>query len=226
MIVLGLTGSIGMGKSTAASALRHLGIPILEADRVVHLLTAPHGRALPAIGEAFPGTVANGRLDRGKLATIVFADDAALTRLEAILHPLFLSEQRRFIARARRNRAALVAIDIPLLYEIGADRQMDAVIVVSAPPMIQRTRVLRRRGMTAARFAAIAARQMPDREKRKRADFIVRTGGARRDALRTLKVIVDSLTRSPPRASARRALARRAARRGAEPTMQPTTRIR
>jgi dephospho-CoA kinase len=205
LIVLGLTGSIGMGKSTAARALRQLGVPVLEADSVVHRLTAANGRALPAIGKAFPGTVTDGRLDRAKLASLVFADDAALVRLEAILHPLFEAEERRFLARARKNRAEMVAIDIPLLYEIGADRHMDAVIVVSAPSMIQRARVLRRRGMTATRLAAIAARQMPDREKRKRADFVVETGGARRDALRKLKAIVDSLRRSPPRRAKRRA---------------------
>ena len=186
-----------MGKSTAARGLRQLGVPVLEADAVVHRLTAAHGRALPAIAAAFPGTVTNGRLDRGKLATIVFADDAALARLEGILHPLFEAEERRFIARARRNREALVAVDIPLLYEVGADAHMDTVIVVTAPPMIQMARVMRRRGMTAARFAAIIARQLPDREKRKRADFIVQTGGPRRDALRKLKAIVESLTRSP-----------------------------
>lgn len=203
MIVLGLTGSIGMGKSTAARALRQLGVPVLEADRVVHRLTAPHGPALPLIERAFPGTVAGGRLDRGKLAGIVFDDDQALTRLEAILHPLFESEERRFLARARRARKRLVAIDIPLLYEIGADRHMDAVIVVSAPKLIQKARVLKRRGMTATRLAAISARQLPDAEKRKRADFIVETGGARRDALRKLKAIVDSLQQSPPRRSRR-----------------------
>jgi dephospho-CoA kinase len=203
MIVLGLTGSIGMGKSTAARALRQLGVPVLEADSVVHRLTAPHGRALPLIEKIFPGTVSGGRLDRGKLAGIVFDDDEALTRLEGILHPLFESEERRFLARARRTRRPLVAIDIPLLYEIGADRHMDAVIVVSAPKMIQRARVLRRRGMTATRLAAISARQLPDAEKRKRADFIVETGGARRDALRKLKAIVDSLLQSPPRRSRR-----------------------
>lgn len=203
MIVLGLTGSIGMGKSTAARALRHLGVPVLEADRVVHRLTAPHGRALPLIEKIFPGTVSGGRLDRGKLGGMVFDDDKALTRLESILHPLFESEERRFLARARRARRPLVAIDIPLLYEIGADKHMDAVIVVSAPKMIQRARVLKRRGMTAARLAAIAARQLPDAEKRKRADFIVETGGARRDALRKLKAIVDSLLLSPPRRSRR-----------------------
>jgi dephospho-CoA kinase len=203
MIVLGLTGSIGMGKSTAARALRQLGVPVLEADRVVHRLTAPHGRALPLIEKIFAGTVSGGRLDRGKLAGMVFDDDKALTRLEAILHPLFESEERRFLARARRARRPLVAIDIPLLYEIGADKHMDAVIVVSAPKMIQRARVLKRRGMTATRLAAIAARQLPDAEKRKRADFIVETGGARRDALRKLKAIVDSLLLSPPRRSRR-----------------------
>ena len=209
MIILGVTGSIGMGKSTAVGALRHLGVPILEADRVVHQLTAPRGKALPAIGAAFPGAVANGRLDRGRLAAIVFSDDAALTRLEAILHPLYEAEERRFIARARRNRRPLVAIDIPLLYEVGADAHMDAVIVVSAPANIQRSRVLQRRGMTAARMDAILARQMPDREKRRRADFIVQTGGARRDALRRLKAIVDSLARPPRRQWAGRSLAKR-----------------
>ncbi len=203
MIVLGLTGSIGMGKSTAARALRQLGVPVLEADRVVHRLTAPHGRALALIAQAFPGTVSGGRLDRGKLAGIVFDDHKALTRLEAILHPLFEAEQRRFLARARRARAPLVAVDIPLLYEIGADRHMDAVIVVSAPKMIQQARVLKRRGMTASRLAAISARQLSDAEKRKRADFVVETGGARRDALRKLKAIVDSLLQSPPRRARR-----------------------
>lgn len=203
MIVLGLTGSIGMGKSTAARALRQLGVPVLEADRVVQRLTATHGRALPLIEKAFPGTVVDGRLDRAKLAAIVFDDDKALTRLEAILHPLFECEERRFLARGRRARTRLVAIDIPLLYEIGADKHMDAVIVVSAPKPIQKARVLKRRGMTAARLATISARQLPDAEKRKRADFVVETGGARRDALRKLKAIVDSLQRSPPRRSRR-----------------------
>ncbi len=203
MIVLGLTGSIGMGKSTAARVLRQFGVPVLEADRVVHRLTAPHGRALPLIEKAFPGTVTGGRLDRGKLAGIVFDDDKALARLEAILHPLFALEQGRFIATARAARKPLVAIDIPLLYEIGADTHMDAVIVVSAPKMIQRARVLKRRGMTATRLAAISARQLPDSEKRKRADFVVETGGARRDALQNLKAIVDSLRQSPPRRARR-----------------------
>jgi dephospho-CoA kinase len=205
LIVLGLTGSIGMGKTTAARALRQLGVPVLEADGVVHRLTAPHGRALPAIGDAFPGTVTDGRLDRGKLAAIVFADESALTRLEAILHPLFMDEERRFIAHARRNRKPMVAIDIPLLYEIGADAHMDSVIVVTAPRVIQTMRVMRRRGMTLERLAAILARQLPDREKRRRADFIVQTGGTRRDALRKLKTIVDSLQGSPAPRSKRRA---------------------
>ena len=204
MIVLGLTGSIGMGKSTAAGALRLLGVPILEADRVVHQLTAPNGRALPAIGAAFPGTVTNGRLDRAKLATIVYGDDGALNRLEALLHPLFFREERRFIARARAQRLPMVAVDIPLLFEIGAEGNKDAVIVVSAPKMIQRARVMRRRGMTAERLAAILAHQMPDREKRRRADFVLHTGGARRDALRRLKAIVDSLMQSPRRGAAHR----------------------
>lgn len=197
MRVIGLTGSIGMGKTNAARALRQLGVPMLEADGVVHRLTAAHGRALPAINAAFPGTVTNGRLDRGKLAGMVFGNDAALKRLEGILHPLFEAEERRFIARSRARRVALVAVDIPLLYEVGAERHMDAVIVVTAPTMIQTARVMRRRGMTQARLDAILARQMPDREKRKRADFIVNTGGTRRDTVRKLKWIVEYLRRSP-----------------------------
>ena len=206
MIILGLTGSIGMGKTTAAAALRQLGVPVLAADAAVHRLTKPRGRALPEIEAAFPGTVHDGILDRGRLAALVFGNDAALTRLEAILHPLFASEERRFLAAMRRRRRRVVAIDIPLLYEIAAERHMDAVIVVSAPPFVQRGRVMARRGMTAERFAAILARQMPDREKRKRADFIVNTGGPRREALRRLAVIVDSVRKSPPRRGQRRRL--------------------
>ncbi len=197
MRVIGLTGSIGMGKTHAARALRQLGVPVLEADGVVHRLTAAHGRALPAINAAFPGTVTNGRLDRGKLAGLVFGHDAALKRLEGILHPLFEAEERRFIARSRARRVAMVAVDIPLLYEVGAERHMDAVIVVTAPKMIQRARVLRRRGMTQARLDAILARQKPDPDKRKRADFIVNTGGTRRDTFSKLKTIVDRLRHAP-----------------------------
>lgn len=216
MIVLGLTGSIGMGKSAAAAALRLLGVPILEADRVVHQLTAPHGPALPAIGAAFPGTVANGRLDRAKLAAVVYGDDDALNRLEALLHPLFFREERRFIARARAQRRPMVAVDIPLLFEIGAEGNKDAVIVVSAPETIQRARVMRRRGMTAERLAAILSHQMPDREKRRRADFVLPTGGARREALRRLKAIVDSLMQS-----ARRGASHRPRRRASFTTRMP-----
>jgi dephospho-CoA kinase len=198
VIVLGLTGSIGMGKSTAARALRQMGIPVLEADRVVHRLTAPNGRALPAIAKAFPGTVTDGRLDRGKMAGLVFGDQAALERLEAILHPLYEDEERRFVARARGQRRRMVAIDIPLMYEVGADRRMDAVVVLTAPAFVQRARVMARPGMTAARFAGVLARQMPDREKRRRADFIVPTGLDRREAFRRVKAIVESVKRKPP----------------------------
>ena len=197
MRVIGLTGSIGMGKTNAARALRQLGVPVLEADGVVHRLTAAHGRALPAINAAFPGTVTEGRLDRGKRAGMVFGNDAALKRLEGILHPLFEAEERRFIARSRAHRVALVAVDIPLLYEVGAERHMDAVIVMTAPKMIQRARVMRRRGMTQARLDAILARQMPDHAKRRRADFVVRTGTTRRDTVRKLKIIVDNLRQAP-----------------------------
>lgn len=193
MIVLGLTGSIGMGKTTAARALKLRGVPVLEADRVVHRLTATHGPALPAITKAFPGTVSAGRFDRAKMAGLVFADASALKRLEAILHPLYEAEERRFVMRARGARRRVVAIDIPLMYEVGADRRMDAVIVVTAPAFVQRARVLSRPGMTEKRLAGILARQMPDLEKRRRADYLVSTGGSRREALRRLKTILDSM---------------------------------
>ena len=148
MIVIGLTGSIGMGKSNAAAALRRLGLPVHDADAAVHRLQAPGGAALPAIAAAFPGSVADGRLDRAALRAMLRADPAGWPRLEAIVHPLVHRAERRFLARAAARRVPAVVLDIPLLFEGGGDRRCDVTIVVSAPPFVQRARVLRRRGMT------------------------------------------------------------------------------
>jgi len=202
MMVLGLTGSIGMGKSTAAIMLRHLGVPVHDADAAVHALLGNRGAAVAAVGAAFPGVVAGAAVDRGKLGARVFGDAAALARLEAILHPLVRESARSFLLQAARRREPLAVLDIPLLYETGAEAICDAVAVVSAPAFLQRSRVLGRRGMTAARFAAILARQMPDAEKRRRADFVVETGLSRSATLRRLDGIVK-LLRSRPK-SARR----------------------
>lgn len=177
MQVIGLTGSIGMGKSTTARMLRRLGVPLHDADAAVHRLTAPGGRAVAAISARFPGVVdAAGGIDRTRLGARVFGDAAALKDLEAILHPLVRDAERRFLQRARRARMPVVAIDIPLLFETRGENRCDAVWVASAPPTIQSQRVLRRPGMSPERFEAIRARQTPDAIKRKRADLVIPTG--------------------------------------------------
>jgi dephospho-CoA kinase len=190
MIVLGLTGSIGMGKSSAAAALRRLGVPVHDADAEVHRLQAPGGAALPAIAAAFPGAVEGGRLDRARLRAMLQADPAGWPRLEAIVHPLVREAEQRFLARAAARRVKGVVLDIPLLFEGGGEARCDATIVVSAPPFIQRARVLRRPGMTPGQLDAMLARQMPDAEKRRRADFVVPTGLDRRQTLRALRKIL------------------------------------
>jgi dephospho-CoA kinase len=193
MIVLGITGSIGMGKSLAASQLRALGVPVHDADAVVHELMAPGGAAVELVGKAFSGVVKNGAIDRAKLGAIVFADEKALARLEALLHPLVRDRHAGFIANAQRRRLSIVALDIPLLFESGGEGQCDAVAVVSAPAFLQRQRVLKRRGMTPQRLAAVLSRQMPDVEKRLWADYVVPTGNGRRAALRRWVGIIRAL---------------------------------
>lgn len=195
MVILGLTGSIGMGKTTAANMLRRLGVPVHDADATVHRLMDRGGAAVPLVEAAFPGVVRDGAVDRAALGRRVFDDPEALRRLEAILHPLVRRTERRFLARSPAARVPIVVLDIPLLFETGAERRCDATIVVTAPRFVQRARVLRRPGMTAARLAAIEARQMPDAEKRRRADFIVRTGRDRRATLRALTRIVRLMRR-------------------------------
>jgi len=191
--VLGLTGSIGMGKSSAATMLRRLGLPLHDSDATVHRLLGRGGAAVDAVEAAFPGVVVEGAVDRRRLGARVFGDPAALRRLEGILHPLVRAEARGFLARWRRARRPLVVLDIPLLYETGGEALCDAVALVTAPAFLQAQRVLRRPGMTRERFAAVLAQQMPDREKRRRADFLVLTGRGKGDTFRQLRRIVRQL---------------------------------
>ncbi|MEX0921374.1 MAG: dephospho-CoA kinase [Rhodovibrionaceae bacterium] len=190
MKILGLTGSVGMGKSTAAAMLRRLGVPVHDADAAVHRLMARGGAAVTAVEAAFPGTLRDGAIDRKALGGQVFGDPAALRRLEALLHPRVRAETEAWLRRQRRRRVSLVVLDVPLLFESGDLRRYDAVIVVSAPPFVQRARVLRRPGMTEARFQQVLAQQLPDREKRRRAQFVVSTGLSKGHTLRQLARIV------------------------------------
>jgi len=173
MFILGLTGSLGMGKSTTTKFFAEAGVPVHDADAVVHRLY--EAEAVPLIETAFPGTTAGGKVDRDKLAQRVLNDTAAIEKLEAIVHPLVRSSEKRFLADAERNGAAVAVLDIPLLFETGGEKRCDAVVVVSSPAAVQRARVLARPGMTEQKFAAILAKQMADAEKRTRADFVVDT---------------------------------------------------
>ena len=171
MFILGLTGSISMGKSTTARLFAEAGVPVHDADAAVHRLY--DGEATPAIEAAFPGTTAGGKVDRQKLAARVLDDAAAIKRLEEIVHPLVRESEQRFLAASAAQAARVVVLDIPLLFETGGDARVDAVVVVSAPPEVQRARALERPGMTAAKLDAIMAKQMADSDKRARAHFIV-----------------------------------------------------
>ena len=176
MVVLGLTGSIGMGKSTASAAFRSFGVPVFDSDTEVHRLFAPGARATAAVATAFPGCLnAEGGVDRAALGQQVFGHAGRLAQLEAIVHPLVRAGQRRFLARRCAAGRRLVVLDVPLLYETGGERLVDLVAVVSASALVQRQRVLRRPGMTAERLAAVLQRQLPDAEKRRRADYVLRT---------------------------------------------------
>ncbi len=186
MVILGLTGSIAMGKSTTAAMLRRMGIPVHDSDAVVRALLAKDGAGVDPVARVFPDMVTDGQVDRHALGARVFADPAALKTLESLLHPLVTARTLAFLRRAALTGAPLVVLDIPLLFETGADRRCDATIVVSASALIQRQRVLSRPGMDAAKLAGILARQMPDSEKRRRADFVIPTGLGRGVALRAL----------------------------------------
>jgi len=169
--VLGLTGSVGMGKSTVAKFFAEAGVPVHDSDAVVHALY--DGEAAPAIERAFPGTTSGGKVDRAKLAARVLNDRSAFERLEAIVHPLVSAATERFLAEAAARGEPVVVLDVPLLFETAGERRCDAVVVVSAPSGVQRDRVMARAGMTEEKLAAILGRQMSDAEKRRRADFVV-----------------------------------------------------
>ncbi len=175
-VVLGLTGSIGMGKTTTAAMFAEAGASVHGADEAVHTLYALGGKAVGPVGAAFPGVIRDGAVDRQALAAQVTGDAEALRRLEAIVHPLVTEARDAFVAAARSERAAVVVLDVPLLFETGLSDTVDAVVVASAPSHVQRERVLNRPGMTADKLDALLARQIPDAEKRARADFIVDTG--------------------------------------------------
>jgi len=193
MIRLGLTGSIGMGKSTVAEMFAARGVPVFDADAAVHRLQGPGGRLIAAIEAEFPDTTGAEGVDRTALGEAVLGDPAALRRLEALVHPAVAEERAAFLAA---NAAApLVLLDIPLLFETGGEGQVDAVAVVSAPAQVQRARVLARPGMTAERFAAILARQMPDAEKRAHADFVIDTGGPLAATEAQVEAVIACLTR-------------------------------
>ena len=191
MIRLGLTGSIGMGKSATAGLFREAGIPVHDSDAAVHRLYA--GAAAPMIAAEFPGTVREGIVDRAALAARVLGDDAAMKRLEAIVHPLVQTATSDFVAAAQKAGHRLAVLDVPLLFEVGRDRDCDAVLVVSADPSVQRARVLARPGMTEEKFHAILARQIPDSEKRRRAHFVIETGRGIEAAARAVRDVIRTL---------------------------------
>ncbi|UDL87402.1 dephospho-CoA kinase [Mesorhizobium sp. PAMC28654] len=192
MIVLGLTGSIGMGKSTTAKMFAEAGVPVHDSDETVHRLYA--GKAVPLVEAAFPGTTTAGSVDRTLLAGYVLGDAAALKKLESIVHPLVRAEADAFLARNAAAGAPIAVLDIPLLYETGGRDRVDKVVVVTAPAEIQRARVLARPGMTEEKLASILAKQVPDAEKRKLADFVIDTGKGLDAARAAVKAIIAELT--------------------------------
>jgi dephospho-CoA kinase len=196
MIVAGLTGSIGMGKSTVAAYFRGKGIPVHDADRIVHDLYG--GEAAPLIEAVFPGTVRDGAVDRAALAARVVGSSEALHKLEAIVHPLVRRAEWRFLLKEQDKGAELAILEIPLLFETGSEKLFDAVIVVSAPADTQRERLLQRPGMTEEKLAAILARQWPDAKKRQLADFVVDTGQPIEDTHRQIDAVVKEILKRPP----------------------------
>ena len=198
MKVIGLTGGIGMGKSNAAAGFRRAGLPVFDADATVHALQGRGGRAVRAIGAAFPGTVRDGSVDRAALRRVVLLDadgsgSGAMGRLEAIVHPLVRQAERAFLARAQRGGRRLVVLDVPLLLETGGERRVDHVVVVSAPAAVQRQRVRARRKMSPAQIEAMIARQMPDARKRLMADTVIRTGLSRHHTQAQLRRLIGRL---------------------------------
>ena len=197
--VLCLTGSLGMGKSRTASFFAEAGVPVHDSDAVVHALY--EGEAVPLIERAFPGAAAAGKVDRAKLAAMVLGDAAAIAKLEAIVHPLVAEVRDRFLADAQARGAPVVLLDVPLLFETAGERGCDAVVVVSAPAQLQRQRAFERPGMTEEKFAALVAKQMPDAEKRWRADFIVDSSQSFEHARAQVRDILQAVAKMRGRAA-------------------------
>jgi dephospho-CoA kinase len=197
MRVLGLTGSIGMGKSTTARLFAEAGVPVYDADATVHRIY--EGEAVPAIEAAFPGTTANGKVDRARLSARVVHDPAAMKQLEQIVHPMLRSHHRKFLEEAERSGAPVAVVDVPLLFETGGEKRVDAVVVVTTSPQSQRERILARGTMTNEALDAILARQMPDAEKRKRADFVVDTSHGLDPVRARIRDILDQVVKMPVR---------------------------
>ena len=197
MFVVGLTGSIGMGKSTTAKLFAEAGVPVYDADATVHQLY--EGEAVAAIEAAFPGTTADGKVDRAKLSARVVHDPAAIRRLEEIVHPMLGTSRQKFFAEARASGAPVVVVDVPLLFETGGEKRVDAVVVVTASLELQRQRVLARGMMDDDKFNSILARQMPDEEKRKRADFVVDTSHGLEPVRAQIKDILAEIVKMPRR---------------------------
>jgi dephospho-CoA kinase len=199
MIVLGLTGSIGMGKSTTAKLFEEAGVPVYYADATVHMLY--EGEAVPAIEAAFPGTTVNGKVDRNKLSARVVHDPAAIKRLEQIVHPMLGASRQKFLDDAERSGAPVAVVDVPLLFETGGEKRVDAVVVVTTTPELQRQRILARDNMTSEKLDAILARQLPDAEKRRRADFVVDTSDGTDPVRLRIRDILNEAVKMPQRRS-------------------------
>jgi len=199
MIILGLTGSIGMGKSTTAKLFAEAGVPVYDADATVHRIY--EGEAAPAIEAAFPGSTENGKVDRAKLSAQVVHDPAAMQRLEKLVHPMLRSHHQRFLAEAEQSGAPVAVVDVPLLYETGGEQRVDAVVVVTTSPEVQRERILARDNMTTEKLEAILARQLPDAEKRRRADFVVDTSHGLEPVRAQIRDILDKAAKMPRRRS-------------------------
>lgn len=197
MRVLGLTGSIGMGKSTTAKLFMEAGVPVYDADATVHMIY--EGEAAPLIEAAFPGTTTDGKVDRTKLSPLVVHDAAAMKKLEQIVHPLLGAYHRKFLDDAEMSGVPVAVVDVPLLYETGGEKRVDAVVVVSTNPEQQRARILAREGMTAEKLDAILARQLPDAEKRKRADFVVDTSNGLDPVRERIREILAEAVKMPQR---------------------------
>ena len=197
MRVLGLTGSIGMGKSTTAKLFEEAGVPVYDADATVHKVY--EGEAAPAIEAAFPGTTVDGKVDRSRLSAKVVHDPAAIRRLEGIVHPMLRAYHQKFLEEAELSGSAVAVMDVPLLFETGGDKRVDAVVVVTTSPELQRERILARGTMTGEALDSLLARQMPDVEKRKRADFVVDTSHGLDPVRAQIRDILEQIVKMPPR---------------------------